>query len=161
MILNFRPAAVNNVLSGKFLKKPPAVINPSGLDMMVKGPERATYAEMVFTFRLAIPAPRVTTPPAPDCNNWSPSIPDAPTCTLYVLPDAKVVAVPFPDVSVAPAVVWLPEQAQLRPQVDGFVEQLLLPDGAPVNAGDLIARLRNPELLSAREQLASIDNAFV
>ncbi len=62
---------------------------------------------------------------------------------------------PFPLTTVAPAVVWLPEQAQLRSEVDGFVAALPLADGAPVQVGDLLLRLDNPELLSAREQLAS------
>ena len=63
--------------------------------------------------------------------------------------------VPLPFTTVAPAVVWLPEQAQLRAEVDGFVSELPLGDGAPVQAGQLLAKLSNPELLSAREQLAS------
>jgi putative peptide zinc metalloprotease protein len=56
---------------------------------------------------------------------------------------------------VAPAVVWLPEKAQVRPEVDGFVAELPVADGAPVQAGDLLVRLESPELLSLREQLTS------
>jgi putative peptide zinc metalloprotease protein len=62
--------------------------------------------------------------------------------------------VPLPHSTVAPAVVWLPEQAQVRPEVDGFVAELPLPDGAAVKPGDLLVRLENRELVSSREQLA-------
>jgi putative peptide zinc metalloprotease protein len=63
--------------------------------------------------------------------------------------------VPLPFSTTAPAVVWLPEKAQVRPEVDGFVAELPVPDGAQVKPGDLLVRLNNPELVSTREQLAS------
>lgn len=67
---------------------------------------------------------------------------------------AVLLLAPLPHSTVAPAVVWLPEQAQVRPEVDGFVVELPLADGATVRPGDLLARLDNPELASARDQLA-------
>jgi putative peptide zinc metalloprotease protein len=63
--------------------------------------------------------------------------------------------VPLPHSTVAPAVVWLPEQAQVRPEVDGFVAALPLPDGASVKPGDLLVRLENRELVSSRDQIAA------
>ena len=71
----------------------------------------------------------------------------AATLVLCVLP------VPFS--TVAPAVVWLPDEAQLRPEVEGFVAELPVADGAQVRPGDVLLRLSNPELVSARAQLAS------
>ncbi len=68
---------------------------------------------------------------------------------------AGLFIVPLPLTTVAPAVVWLPEQAQVRAEVDGFVAELPLADGATVQAGDLLLRLDNAELASARDQLAS------
>jgi len=62
---------------------------------------------------------------------------------------------PLPFSTVAPAIVWLPEKAQLRPEVDGFVADLPVADGAMVQPGELLLRLANPELLASREQLAS------
>ena len=62
---------------------------------------------------------------------------------------------PLPFSTVAPAVVWLPDEAQVRPEVDGFVAELPLADGAAVQRGDLLLRLANPELVATREQLAS------
>ena len=63
--------------------------------------------------------------------------------------------VPLPLATVAPAVVWLPEKAQVRPEVDGFVAALPVADGTHVEPGALLVRLDNPELLAQREQLAS------
>jgi putative peptide zinc metalloprotease protein len=68
---------------------------------------------------------------------------------------AALLVVPLPYSTVAPAVVWLPEKAQVRPEVDGFVVELPMADGAQVKPGDLLVRLENTELLSQREQLAS------
>lgn len=63
--------------------------------------------------------------------------------------------VPLPFSTVAPAVVWLPEKALVRPQIEGFVAELPLADGAQVQPGDLLVRLDNPELTASRDQLAS------
>ncbi len=63
--------------------------------------------------------------------------------------------VPLPFSTVVPAVVWLPDEAQLRPEVAGFVVEMPRADGAQVQPGDLLVRLENPELLAQRDQLAS------
>jgi putative peptide zinc metalloprotease protein len=62
---------------------------------------------------------------------------------------------PLPRHVVAPAVVWLPEQAQLRPEVAGFIAELPVADGQAVRPGDVLLRLANPELQSQRDQLAA------
>ena len=67
---------------------------------------------------------------------------------VFVLP------LPLPLTTVAPAIVWLPDEAQLRAEVDGFVQELPVPDGAMVQPGDLVMRLSNPELESQRGQQA-------
>jgi putative peptide zinc metalloprotease protein len=72
---------------------------------------------------------------------------------LAAVPGVVLFAVPMPLATVAPAVVWLPEQAHVRPEVDGFVAGLPLRDGAPVQPGDVLVVLENPELHAAREQL--------
>jgi putative peptide zinc metalloprotease protein len=63
--------------------------------------------------------------------------------------------VPVPLTTVAPAVVALPERAQVRPDVEGFVAELPVADGQRVEEGALLMRLSNPDLLTARDQLAS------
>jgi putative peptide zinc metalloprotease protein len=63
--------------------------------------------------------------------------------------------VPLPLTTVAPAVVWLPDQAQVRPEVEGFVKTLPVRDGETVSAGQLLAVLDNPDLATARDKIAS------
>ena len=62
---------------------------------------------------------------------------------------------PLPLSTVAPAVVWLPEQAQVRPEVDGFIKALPVRDGEAVAAGQVLALLENADLLTEREKIAS------
>lgn len=63
--------------------------------------------------------------------------------------------VPFPFHTSARGVVWLPEQAQIRPQTDGFVTKIMLRDGARVEPGEMLLTLEDPMLLAQREALAS------
>lgn len=58
-----------------------------------------------------------------------------------------LLAVPLPDRSYAPAVVWLPDDALVRAATDGFLEALLVDDGEAVEVGRPIARLGNSTLL--------------
>jgi len=64
-------------------------------------------------------------------------------------------ALPLPFSTVAPAVVWLPDQAQVRPEVDGFIAALPVRDGEAVTPGQLLVVLSNPELNVERDKLAS------
>ena len=57
-------------------------------------------------------------------------------------------ALPLPQRSHAPGVVWLPDDAMLRLGSDGFVEEILVRDGQRVEAGTPIARLSNEPLLA-------------
>lgn len=72
---------------------------------------------------------------------------------LLAIPGVLLFVLPLPLSTVAPAVVWLPEQAQVRPEVDGFISQLPVRDGQSVQPGDLLVVLENIDLLAAREQL--------
>lgn len=63
--------------------------------------------------------------------------------------------VPLPFSTVAPAVVWLPEQAQVRAEVDGFIAGLPVRDGETVQTGQVLAVLENPELHLARDNAAN------
>jgi putative peptide zinc metalloprotease protein len=51
--------------------------------------------------------------------------------------------------------VWLPERAHVRPETEGFIAELPVPDTARVQAGDILAVLENPDLLASREEQAS------
>ena len=63
--------------------------------------------------------------------------------------------VPLPYHTVAGAVVWLPDHARVRPDVDGFVVSLAAQDGEPVVAGQALVVLDDPALLAEHERLAS------
>ena len=63
-------------------------------------------------------------------------------------------AVPFPSHTLARGVVWLPDQAQVRPETDGFVSQILVSDGEQVEAGRLLLVLEDEELLVDQDMMS-------
>jgi putative peptide zinc metalloprotease protein len=63
-----------------------------------------------------------------------------------------VTLLPMPYGTVAPAVVWLPEQAHVRAGSDGFVRELRVRDGEIVVPGQLLAVLEDPALLAGQEE---------
>ena len=63
--------------------------------------------------------------------------------------------VPFPFYTSAAGVIWLPEQAQVRAETDGFVARIVARDGERVEAGQLLLVLNDPVLVAARDKLAS------
>ena len=64
-----------------------------------------------------------------------------------------LLAVPVPDRSHAPAVVWLPDAALVRAGTDGFLEALLVRDGEAVTVGTPIARLGNTTLRAGLDKV--------
>jgi putative peptide zinc metalloprotease protein len=74
---------------------------------------------------------------------------------LVGVPGLLLFALPMPLRTVAPAVVWLPERALVRPETEGFIAELPVPDATRVRPGDVLAVLENPELLASREQQVS------
>jgi len=58
--------------------------------------------------------------------------------------------VPAPFRTMAEGVVWVPDEALVRVDTEGFIERLAGVPGERVRAGDVLVVLRNPELL-ARE----------
>ncbi|MCC7101237.1 MAG: biotin/lipoyl-binding protein [Rubrivivax sp.] len=65
---------------------------------------------------------------------------------LATLAALLLFALPLPDRSHAPGLVWLPDDALVRPAVDGFVQELAVQDGEIVAAGTLLLRLSNEAL---------------
>jgi putative peptide zinc metalloprotease protein len=63
--------------------------------------------------------------------------------------------VPFPFYTSARAVVWLPDEAQVRAATDGFVLEIAARDGARVEPGQLLLIMGDPLLETKREQVAS------
>ena len=62
--------------------------------------------------------------------------------------------VPLPFASVVQGVVWLPEQARVRAETDGFVQSIHVRDGQSVRAGELLFTLSAPLLEPERARLA-------
>jgi putative peptide zinc metalloprotease protein len=60
---------------------------------------------------------------------------------------------PLPDRTLAEGVVWLPEQAQIRADIEGFVTTLHARNGQRVKTGELIATLDDPQLTAQRATL--------
>lgn len=66
-----------------------------------------------------------------------------------------VMVLPWPDRSVVQGVIWAPEEALIRAQVDGLVNTVHVSDGQDVKAGQLLLTLYNPQLLARREGVAA------
>ena len=62
---------------------------------------------------------------------------------LYVL----LFLAPAPSWTRAEGVVWLPDQAQVRTEADGFVVKLLAAEDSPVKRGDLLIEMSDPLLV--------------
>jgi putative peptide zinc metalloprotease protein len=72
---------------------------------------------------------------------------------VVLVPLVLVFAVPVPERTRAEGVVWAPEQAQVRSQEEGTVEQVAAQDGQQLAAGDVILQLRNPVLDTELERV--------
>jgi putative peptide zinc metalloprotease protein len=62
-------------------------------------------------------------------------------------------AMPMPFHTSAWGVVWLPEQAHVRAQTEGFVARFEVGDGAQVLPGQLLVTLEDPALVAQRTRL--------
>lgn len=66
--------------------------------------------------------------------------------------------VPMPYTTLTQGVVWVPPEAQVRNETEGFVEQVLVSDGQQVSSGQPLVVLVNPDLDAAIAQMqARID----
>lgn len=59
-----------------------------------------------------------------------------------------ILTVPWPRSTLVQGVIWPPDQAQLRIEESGFVEQVAAADGQMVRIGDLVLQLASPQLRS-------------
>ncbi|HNK04194.1 MAG TPA: hypothetical protein PLR94_12615 [Accumulibacter sp.] len=64
-------------------------------------------------------------------------------------------ACPFPLRVVTEGIIWLPEDARVRPETDGFIIRTLVADGSSVSRGQVLFELADAELLVERERLSS------
>ena len=61
--------------------------------------------------------------------------------------------IPMPYATHTQGLVWVPDDARVRNEVEGFVDEILIADGQQVKAGQELLRLSNPELFASRQQL--------
>lgn len=59
---------------------------------------------------------------------------------------ASLLFIPVPLTTRAEGVVWVSDQAQIYADTSGFVEEVMLPSGAPVQTSTVIAQMRDPVL---------------
>lgn len=78
--------------------------------------------------------------------------------TLFVCLALLVSVVPFSVHRTLPAVVWMPEQAQVRAGTEGFVELVLVEEGEEVVINQPLFRLRDP-YLGLERQIAKAKGA--
>jgi putative peptide zinc metalloprotease protein len=58
----------------------------------------------------------------------------------------SLVVVPFPLFTVAEGVVWAPDEAKIHAAANGFIDEVLVGNGARVEVGTPLLRCRDPEL---------------
>jgi len=75
--------------------------------------------------------------------------------SVLLLTPWLLLALPLPDSTLVQGVVWAPEQALIRPDIEGQVEQVLRADGDAVRPGEPLLQLSNPKLLAQRERVAT------
>ena len=82
----------------------------------------------------------------------------------FALPLLLLFVMPVPDGTRAEGVVWVPEQAQVRSEGEGFIDSVAVHDGQDVAPGDLIVQLRDPaldvELERVQARLRGLDAAY-
>lgn len=61
--------------------------------------------------------------------------------------------VPMPLATTVDGVVWLPEQSHIRAGTDGFIDRILIRDGALVQKGDILLEMSDPALEVRRKEL--------
>ena len=66
-----------------------------------------------------------------------------------------IFVVPLPFTVLGQGVVWPPDDAQLRTDVDGFVSEVLARTGDEVEAGQVLIQLSDPALVAERAALVS------
>ncbi len=61
--------------------------------------------------------------------------------------------VPVPFNTIAQGVIWLPDQAQVRPLSEGFIKEIRVVHGAEVEPNQVILVLSDPSLIAKRDNL--------
>lgn len=62
---------------------------------------------------------------------------------------------PVPFTTNAQGLIWLPDEARIRPETEGFIKEIRLHHGAPVEPGQLLVVLEDPALVAEHDKLKS------
>jgi putative peptide zinc metalloprotease protein len=77
---------------------------------------------------------------------------------------ALLFGLPLPYATVAEGVVWVPDETMMRSGAEGFVHQVLVAPGAPVEAGQKLIELEDPVAVAQvevrRAAVAVLENRF-
>ncbi len=73
--------------------------------------------------------------------------------TVLLLIFVLLCVVPVPFNTTAQGVIWIPEQAQIRPITEGFIKKILVSHGEQVEPNQIIFVLEDPALIAEREKL--------
>ena len=68
------------------------------------------------------------------------------TTSLCLLVIGSLFFIPAPLTTFAQGVVWVPEQAQVYAETDGFLAELFVPSGTQVKSGTQLVKMHSPEL---------------
>ena len=63
---------------------------------------------------------------------------------------------PFPSYTPSEGVIWIPPNAEVRAPVEGFVVRVVARPNSEVRRGDLLFRMRDPQLVARRQSLAAL-----
>lgn len=66
-----------------------------------------------------------------------------------------VVFFPMPFNTTAQGIIWLPDEARIRPETEGFVREIRVHHGEPVEAGQVLMVLEDPVLVADHDKLKS------
>jgi putative peptide zinc metalloprotease protein len=75
---------------------------------------------------------------------------------------AAIVFVPVPFSSTAQGVIWIPDEARIRPETEGFIKQIRVNHGDPVEPDQVLIVLEDPTLVAEhyklQEQIAGLQS---
>ncbi len=67
---------------------------------------------------------------------------------------AVLLLLPVPFVTMAQGVIWLPDEARIRPETEGFIQEVRVHHGDPVEPGQVLMVLEDPALVAEHEKLS-------
>jgi putative peptide zinc metalloprotease protein len=124
----------------------------AGGHSLVLGTATGCYVLVTLVFKPAYRALRALLAAPPENARWrARSVAAGVTASAFLL----LWVVPFPFHTSARAVVWLPDEAQVRTAAEGFITEIAARDGEHVEPGQLLLVMHDPILQAKRAHVAS------